>query len=106
MKRIINTIKAGVNHPPNHERSKRSRIEIPLTAETACSCIDWSCTQTARSTSERMSVITVEESTAMPKRVRTSPISRMTGKTMPIECEAKSEAYTQALMGCSRSNNQ
>ena len=39
-----------------------------------------------------MSVTTVEIRTAAPKRVFESLSSRMTGKTMPTECDAKSDA--------------
>ena len=39
-----------------------------------------------------ISVITVEISTAAPKRLLLSFSSRITGNTMPTECEANSDA--------------
>ncbi len=48
--------------------------------------------QIANRTKLAISVMTVDASTATPKRVWVTLSSRMTGNTMPTECEANSEA--------------
>ena len=50
------------------------------------------CTATASRSIDAMSVTTVAISTDAPKRVFDNLSSRMTGKTMPTEWEAKSDA--------------
>ena len=71
--------------------SKMERVLEPTMCEMPCRCRK-SWTLTARRMMLAMSVMTVEMRTLAPKRLRVSPCERMTGKTMPTECEAKREA--------------
>ena len=73
--------------------SKIDSVPRPTMCEMFCDCRK-SCTLTASRMIEEMSVMTVEIRTAAPNRVCESFSSRMTGNTMPTECEAKSEAYS------------
>ena len=71
-----------------------SRIDSVLLSTMCAVSVFWrkSCTDTARSRIEAMSVMTVAMSTEAPNLDFVSFSSRTTGNTMPTECEAKSEA--------------
>ena len=84
--------KIGRNQCPRIAGSMDSRIDRLWWDALVPSSIFFIWTQTPRRMILAMSVTTVEIRTAAPKRVFESLSSRMTGKTMPTECDAKSDA--------------